>query len=212
MRVHTSLSALFTAALTVAATASAQPAGMSSKAPAPAFSDPGRVAKLATAFPEIDRLMRAFATRSNVPGIAYGIIIDGKLAHIGVSGLREVATNSPVDSVTVFRIASMTKSFTAVAILQLRDAGKLSLDAPAERYVPQLAKLRFFQPRAILAPISVRQSTCRHVARLQRGHGHSERQQHLRADVLRVWHSRHVGHHTPENRETEIGVLVPGAW
>ena len=37
----------------------------------------------------------------------------------------------------------MTKSFTAVAILQLRDAGKLSLDAPAERYVPELAKLRY---------------------------------------------------------------------
>ncbi len=143
MRVHTSLSVLVTAALTVAVSAGAQPAGMSSKAPAPAFNDPGRAAKLAAAFPEIDRLMRAFATRSNVPGIAYGIIVDGKLAHIGVSGLREVATNAPVDSVTVFRIASMTKSFTAVAILQLRDAGKLSLDQSAERYVPELAKLRY---------------------------------------------------------------------
>ena len=138
-----SLSAIVTGVLTVAAASGAQPAATSSKAPPPAFSDPGRAAKLATAFPEIDRLMRAFATRSNVPGIAYGIIVDGKLAHLGVAGLRETATNSPVDSVTVFRIASMTKSFTAVAILQLRDAGKLSLDHPAERYVPELAKLRY---------------------------------------------------------------------
>ena len=43
----------------------------------------------------------------------------------------------------MFRIASMTKSFTAVAILQLRDAGRLSLDDPAERYVPELGGLRY---------------------------------------------------------------------
>ena len=131
------------AAMTLGPAAHAQPVRPNSKAPPPAFADANRAAKLATAYPEIDRLMRAFATRSSVPGIAYGVIVDGKLAHIGVSGLREVATNSPVDSVTVFRIASMTKSFTAVAIMQLRDAGKLSLDQPAERYVPELKKLRY---------------------------------------------------------------------
>ncbi len=87
--------------------------------------------------------MVAFAERSTVPGIAYGIIIDGTLAHVGVSGMRDVASQSRVDTSSVFRIASMTKSFTAVAIMQLRDAGKLSLDAPAERYVPELAKLRY---------------------------------------------------------------------
>lgn len=116
---------------------------LSSKAPPPQFLDANRAAKLATAFPEIDRIMKAFAERANVPGIAYGIIIDGKLAHLGVSGLREVPSKSPVDSASVFRIASMTKSFTAVAILQLRDAGKLSLDAPAERYVPELKQLKY---------------------------------------------------------------------
>lgn len=116
---------------------------LSSIAPPPAFTDANRAARLASAYPDIDRLMAAFAERSNVPGIAYGIVVDGKLAHVGVSGLREVPSKSPVDTASVFRIASMTKSFTAVAILQLRDAGKLSLDAPAERYVPELAKLRY---------------------------------------------------------------------
>lgn len=115
----------------------------SSKAPPPQFTDPNRATKLATAFPEIDRIMNTFRERSNVPGVAYGIIIDGKLAHLGVSGLREVQSNSPVDSASVFRIASMTKSFTALAILQLRDAGKLSLDAPAERYVPEMKQLKY---------------------------------------------------------------------
>jgi CubicO group peptidase (beta-lactamase class C family) len=119
-------------------------AARTSSIAAPAqFSDPQRLAKLSSAFPEIDRLMQGFAERSHVPGIAYGIIVDGRLVHVGTVGFRELSSRSPVDTATVFRIASMTKSFTAVAILQLRDAGRLSLEDPAERYVPELAALRY---------------------------------------------------------------------
>lgn len=117
--------------------------GASSIAAPARFEDPRRAAKLAAAFPTIDSIMREFAERSRVPGIAYGIVIDGKLAHLGTGGLRDVATRSPVDTATVFRIASMTKSFTAAAILQLRDEGNLALDDPAERYVPELRGLRY---------------------------------------------------------------------
>jgi CubicO group peptidase (beta-lactamase class C family) len=109
----------------------------------PDFTDPQRPARLAGAYPAIDSLMRDFAERSHVPGIAYGIVVDGRLAHVGTAGLRELASRAPVDTATVFRIASMTKSFTAVAILQLRDAGRLSLDDPVERYVPELASLHY---------------------------------------------------------------------
>ena len=107
------------------------------------FSDPERLTKLRNALPAIDRVMLDFAERSRVPGIAYGIVVDGQVVHLGVSGLREVPTKTPVDSSTVFRIASMTKSFTALAILQLRDAGKLSLEDPAEKFVPELRSVRY---------------------------------------------------------------------
>ena len=107
------------------------------------FTDPDRRAKLATAFPDIDRIFAEFAKTGHVPGAAWGIVIDGQLAHSGVFGVREIVTNAPVDADTVFRIASMTKSFTAMAILKLRDEGKLSLDDPAERYVPELKSLRY---------------------------------------------------------------------
>jgi CubicO group peptidase (beta-lactamase class C family) len=115
----------------------------SSIAPPAAFTDPDRVAKLTNAIPAVDSVMRAFMVRSRVPGIAYGIIVDGKLLHVAAHGLREVPTQAPVDTSSVFRIASMTKSFTALAILQLRDAGALALDDPAERYVPELRQLRY---------------------------------------------------------------------
>ena len=102
-----------------------------------------RLANLTAALPEIDRLMSTFAANAKVPGIAYGIVVDGRVIHIGVTGVRNVATNAPVDTGTVFRIASMTKSFTALSILKLRDDGRLSLDDPAEKFVPELAQLRY---------------------------------------------------------------------
>ena len=88
-------------------------------------------------------MFREYAEREHIPGAVWGIIVDGRLAHVGVTGYRDVASKSPVDSGTVFRIASMTKSFTALAILKLRDEGKLSLDDPAEKWVPELAGLKY---------------------------------------------------------------------
>jgi len=98
---------------------------------------------LKTAFAKIDQAFRDFAVREHIPGAAWGIVVDGDLVHVGVTGLREVASKAPVEADTVFRIASMTKSFTAMAILRLRDEGKLSLDDPAERYVPEMKSLKY---------------------------------------------------------------------
>ena len=101
-----------------AAAAAAPPANWA------AFDDPARAAKLANAFPQVDRVMREFVARENVPGAAWGIVVDGRLAHLGTTGLRDVEGARPVQGDSVFRIASMTKSFTAMAILKLRDEGK----------------------------------------------------------------------------------------
>lgn len=102
-----------------------------------------RVDRLMAAMPAVDSTLKAFAEREHIPGAAWAVIIDGKLAHVGVTGFRDLATKSPVDSSSVFRIASMTKSFTAISILKLRDEGKLSLDDPAEKYIPELAGLKY---------------------------------------------------------------------
>lgn len=107
------------------------------------FVDADRSAKLRSAFFEIDRLFQEFVRTSHVPGAAWGIVIDGELRHLGTAGLRDLSSKSPVDADTVFRIASMTKSFTAMSILKLRDEGKLSLDDPVERYVPELKDLTY---------------------------------------------------------------------
>jgi CubicO group peptidase (beta-lactamase class C family) len=111
--------------------------------PPAVFTDPDRRVKLNSAFPEIDKAIGEFMTRTHVPGAAWGIVIDGELAHLGVAGFRDLDKKSPVDKDSVFRIASMTKSFTAMSILKLRDEGKLSLDDLAEKYVPELKNLHY---------------------------------------------------------------------
>src|SRR5580692_5913717 len=98
--------------------------------------------RLAAAYPVIDKLFSRYAARNRMPGMVYGIVAGGRLVHTGGVGLSDVERQIPVSSQTDFRIASMTKSFVSVAILQLRDAGKLKLDDPADIYVPELKDQR----------------------------------------------------------------------
>lgn len=144
-RLRQILGVLLTAAAAAQASTGtlAQTAQRSATNPPAVFTDPERRAKLSTAFPEIDAAVAAFMARTHVPGAAWGIVIDGELVHLGVAGVRDVTTKAPVDRDTVFRIASMTKSFTAMAILKLRDEGKLSLEDPAERYIPEMKGLHY---------------------------------------------------------------------
>ena len=100
--------------LALAVISSTQPA----PAPSSQFRDADRRTKLAASYAEIDRLFSDFARGAHAPGAAWGIVVDGELAHAGAFGVRDVAARAPVDADTVFRIASMTKSFTAMAILQ----------------------------------------------------------------------------------------------
>ena len=75
-----------------------------------------------------------------VPGVVFGIARDGVLVHSGGYGAATIG--GPVPSAgTVFRIASMTKSFTAAAVLLLRDDGRLRLDDPVSAHVPPASAL-----------------------------------------------------------------------
>jgi CubicO group peptidase (beta-lactamase class C family) len=83
---------------------------------------------------------RTFA-RWKVPGVVYGVVRDGELIHSRGLGTVRVGEDRAPDTDSVFRIASMTKSFTAATILLLRDEGRLRLDDPVGQHVPELANL-----------------------------------------------------------------------
>ncbi|MGC9667971.1 serine hydrolase [Planosporangium sp. 12N6] len=86
-------------------------------------------------------LAETFQHAGGQPGIAYGIVAGGELVHADGIGERRLGGPAP-DADTVFRIASMTKSFTSSAVLLLRDRGALRLDDLVETYVPELAGLK----------------------------------------------------------------------
>jgi CubicO group peptidase (beta-lactamase class C family) len=101
----------------------------------------------------VDAIAARFAARGGQPGLAYGVVAGGELVHSGGAGERW--TGGPVpDAGTVFRIASMTKSFTATMVLMLRDRGMLRLTDAAEDCAPELRGVQLVSPDC--PPITVR--------------------------------------------------------
>jgi CubicO group peptidase (beta-lactamase class C family) len=87
---------------------------------------------------KIDQIFADYALDAHVPGVVYGVVADDRLVYVRGLGVQDLESKRPVSADTLFRIASMTKAFTALTILKLRDDGKLQLDALAETYVPEL--------------------------------------------------------------------------
>lgn len=103
----------------------------------------------------IDERFARFRDDRRAPGVAWGVIRDGELVHTGGIGEAVVGEPRTPDADTVFRIASMTKSFTAALILGLRDEGRLDLDDPVGRHVPELDGWK--PPNADARPVTIRQ-------------------------------------------------------
>ena len=123
--------------------------------PPPRFTDPDRARKLESVMPQVDQIFRDYMGAQKIPGMVWGVVIDGRLAHVGTAGLRDRGSNAPVMSDTAFRIASMTKSFTVLAILKLRDEGKLSLEDRVSKWLPEFARMEL--PTRDTAPLQLRQ-------------------------------------------------------
>src|SRR5262249_35679525 len=78
------------------------------------------------------------AIKANAPGCSAAVGLDGKVVWTGVRGVDDISTSNAITPRTVFDIASVSKQFTATALLLLVDAGKLTLNDPLSRYLPEL--------------------------------------------------------------------------
>jgi CubicO group peptidase (beta-lactamase class C family) len=87
-------------------------------------------------------------------GLAVGVVRDGHLEFFSGHGLADIASGTPVTQDTVFRVGSITKTFTAIAVLQLWEQGLIDLDAPANDY---LRAYRLVPAKASFRPATVRQ-------------------------------------------------------
>ena len=118
------------------------------------FTEPDRLKRIEAIYPLVDRLYKDYAEKNHWPGMAYGIVVDGKLVHTGSMGYTDINAKILADSKSDFRIASMTKSLTAMAILKLRDEGILKLDDPAYLYIPEMKRIHYLTKDA--TPITIR--------------------------------------------------------
>src|ERR1700760_740583 len=86
----------------------------------------------------LDASMRGAVERKDVPGVVTLVTDRDHVLYQSAFGVADVATGRPLTSDALFRIASMTKPITATALMQLVEQGKISLDDPAEKYLPEL--------------------------------------------------------------------------
>ena len=116
--------------------------------------DPGRRARFEELVPELEKFLIEDQRKSHAPGMAFALIAGGQTVYAKGFGFRDVAKKLPFTADTPFAIASVSKGFTAMSILKLRDEGKLDLESPAARYYPPLAKLAY--PTRDAPPITLR--------------------------------------------------------
>ena len=105
-----------------------------SSAPAPA----GDGSEFQKAWSAFEAFYRSACAQRGIVGSGIALVRDGRIVARANYGLTDRATQRPVDDDTIFHWASITKTFTGIAIMQLRDRGLLNLDHPAVRYVPEL--------------------------------------------------------------------------
>jgi CubicO group peptidase (beta-lactamase class C family) len=95
--------------------------------------------------PALDASLRGAIERKEVPGAVAQVVDRERVLYQGAFGVADVSTGRPLARDAIFRIASMTKPITSVALMQLAEQGRLGLDDAAEKYLPELAGVKVIE-------------------------------------------------------------------
>ncbi len=116
---------------------------------------PAKADTLAEADAQARQFMHATMQERGIPGMQVAVIRDGQVLLSESIGLANVENGQPVTATTLFPINSATKAFTGVAMMQLVQAGRVDLEAPVSRYLPDLPQAwRQVRVRQLLAHTS----------------------------------------------------------
>ena len=94
----------------------------------------------------IDKLMEAHVTQQKIAGGVTLLARHGKIAHLGVYGMMDVEAGKPMKPDTIFRIASMTKPITSVAVMMLYEEGHFRLNEPVSKFIPAFKEMLVLPP------------------------------------------------------------------
>jgi CubicO group peptidase (beta-lactamase class C family) len=105
-------------------------------------------------WPEVAALYHRRVQETGIAGSSLTFVKNGAVARTAFKGFQDLDAKRPVDEDTIFHWASITKTFTGVAIMQLRDRGLLSLDDPVVKYVPELRQVH--NPYGDISQVTIR--------------------------------------------------------
>jgi hypothetical protein len=107
----------------------------------------------------IDRMMRDYVDTGKSAGMLTLVSRHGQIVQPSCYGQADIESQTPIREDTIFRIYSMTKPITSVALMTLMEQGHFELDDAAKRWIPALAKLEVYQQGKIQSDITIRQPT-----------------------------------------------------
>lgn len=91
----------------------------------------------------VERLLMEKMAKDRIPGLSIAIVVDGELVRSNGYGMADLENFVPATAATAYRTASIGKSITATAVMQLVERGRLDLDAPVQRYCPAFPEKRW---------------------------------------------------------------------
>ena len=104
----------------------------------------------------IDQVLNGYVDRGRISGAVTLVARGGKVVHLGSVGLRDIQDEKEMRRWTRFAIASMSKPITATAVMILHEEGKLSVDDPLEKYLPEFKTVKLKNGEALDRPITIR--------------------------------------------------------
>ncbi|MDH3220104.1 MAG: beta-lactamase family protein [Gammaproteobacteria bacterium] len=105
----------------------------------------------------IEELMASYVASGKTAGMLTLVSRRGEIEHLGCHGYADIASGTPLREDTIFRIYSMTKPITSVALMTLMEQGHFNLDDAARRWIPALGNLEVYQQGKIESDITIRQ-------------------------------------------------------
>jgi CubicO group peptidase (beta-lactamase class C family) len=111
-------------------------------------------AQMDSGWPAVTMLYRQRLSEAGIVGSSLFLVRNGAVAAKALEGVQDLQTKQPVDENTIYHWASVTKTFTGVAIMQLRDRGLLGLDDPVVKHLPELRRVH--NPHGEISHVTVR--------------------------------------------------------
>jgi CubicO group peptidase (beta-lactamase class C family) len=111
-------------------------------------SNPNTVGLSSTKLSEATGLLKRFVAEQKIAGAVAGVARKGKLAYLEAVGFQDVDARTPMTDASMFRIYSMTKPITAVAVMMLHEEGRFRLDDPVSKYLPEFKDVTVVVPGA----------------------------------------------------------------